>query len=252
MVYHHCNCLALSVLCPSSPAAYLAVMNMSSPPSRRTRKRLRAQSHSLKTSKIKTEVAQIPTSQDVRGSPSQSCSARNPRVIVAIDLGTTFTSIAYRISTWSEHVQPVILSNFPGDLYTYGADRQMPTVICYSNPGSKAPPLVGFDAQNLFTSRAAHPDRAVYSSSRYVERAKLLLYKSDHTLESEIRLANQLDRLRRVGAIDENHHVVRDILIACFKYLKKVLQEHHGITDDCEGMSSPRMSTTSPNRFVIS
>jgi hypothetical protein len=171
--------------------------------------------------------------------------------MAAIDFGTTYTSIAYRLSHWSEHAETAVLGNFPGNTLTNRDNVQMPTVISYSNPGSGAPFLVGFHAQNLHTESAGHAHQSDYPDFGYIKQSKLLLYeKGGHIVGSGALLDKKIDRLFEIDAIEEDFDVIRDILIECIRYLKSVL-EGQGITEDCEGICCSKHFKLSPNEARV-
>lgn len=164
----------------------------------------------------------------------QSQKASKPTVIVGLDYGTVNTSIAFRLSTWDADHKYEILSSFPGDAYAQLGNRQLPSVIAYSNNASKET-LIGYEAQNLFAKPSNHPDRAAYPNELFLERGKLLLYQSPHTEEARTDLLRKLKLLRRSGIIEEDHDVICDFLTACFKHVKSVLYSNYGVDNSFNG-----------------
>src|SRR5690242_13778624 len=121
------------------------------------------------TSSHRAQTAPPTQSSTAENLSDQSQKASKPTVIVGLDYGTFNTSIAFRLSTWDAGYKYEILSSFPGDPHAHLGNRQLPSVIVYSNNASKDT-LIGHEAQNLFAKPSNHPAQAAYPNELSLER----------------------------------------------------------------------------------
>jgi molecular chaperone DnaK (HSP70) len=140
---------------------------------------------------------------------------RKPEWHVAIDFGTTYTTVAwYRRGTPIDKIFTV--DNFPGEKQHHLTNRQIPTEVWY--PRKDARPLGHIKARDIRmrfgneVHRIAEDDEdmdyhEVYDETGRVTMMKLLLDKTDYAQASKERLHETLESIIDQGHIKNNEDV---------------------------------------------
>jgi hypothetical protein len=170
---------------------------------------------------------------------------------IAIDFGTTFTTIAF---TKGNELRSNVLTieEFPGDRCVGRNGTQVPTEIWYlSNKKtedsmgiikSKAQkPIVGRDIlygyeiiRQLELPKGDHLHE-MYTESGRISRPKLLLDDNAHLKDLRKDLVDALQQLKKNGLILNDEDIIRDLLVCFLTHTKSILAGDHGYSDNSKG-----------------
>jgi hypothetical protein len=201
-------------------------------------------------SETEIEVSE-PTRKLARISLSDRTQSRHndqePEWYVAIDFGTTFTTVAwYRRGSSTKTIYTV--DNFPGEKQHHQSHRQIPTEIWYPQPGSLPfGHIKPRDIRMRFGNevhRMAEDDegvdiRKIYDDADRVTMMKLLLDNTEYAQASKERLQETLESIKTKGHIDECEDVFLHFFREIFRASKTRLGPDFG--DSSSGrFSSPQ------------
>ena len=147
---------------------------------------------------------------------SQSSGIQPPDWYVAIDFGTTFTTVAwYRRGMPIQHVQTV--DNFPGETRLDQVNKQIPTELWYPREDASPSKYVLPDDIRLrfgnevhrIGARAELPELcAIYDDADRVTMMKLLLDKTEYIQATKERLQKTLESLKLKNYIEKDSDVI--------------------------------------------
>lgn len=169
---------------------------------------------------------------------------KEPEWYIAIDFGTTFTTVAWhRRGTSTERIHTI--DNFPGEKQHHQTHRQIPTEIWY--PKKNARPFRHVKSRDIRmrfgneVHRIAEDDegvdlREVYDDADRVTMLKLLLDKTDYAQASRERLQETLEAIKAKGYIEDNEDVFLHFFREVFRALKTRLGSD--FNNDSTGMFS--------------
>jgi hypothetical protein len=176
----------------------------------------------------------------------QTDTADMPDFRIAIDFGTTFTTIAFVNYKRSKEV--FTIEEFPEDDCNHRNGTQVPTEIWYSsdNKGrtstrarnSEIPEaLYGYEVTRRLELPDKDPLRVAYKNSGLVSKPKLLLDDNAHVSELRKNLMVVLHQLKEDHVIRRYEDVIEHLLVCFLKHTKSVLQRDHKLSHDSEGTS---------------
>ncbi|KAF2178399.1 hypothetical protein K469DRAFT_731829 [Zopfia rhizophila CBS 207.26] len=149
---------------------------------------------------------------------------------VAIDFGTTFTTIAFVKQRSSEdQLRILTVENFPKDPAPSQLGKQVPTESWYPiRPGKICQGyLHGYEVYE----QCRIPDsRVQYPSNSRVARMKLLLDNSPLTRKLRSGLEGTLQELKDNNLIKKDEDVIRDFLTVLLLHTRSELERKHGLT----------------------
>lgn len=147
----------------------------------------------------------------------RSSESQPPDWYVAIDFGTTFTTVA-----WHRRGMPIenvpTINNFPGETRVDLVNNQIPTELWYPREDARPSRYVhsdeirlrfGNEVQRIGDRIDIIPELcAVYDDADRVTMMKLLLDKSDYTQATKERLQKTLESLKKKRYIEEDSDVI--------------------------------------------
>ena len=149
-----------------------------------------------------------------------------PDYRIALDFGTTYTSVAF-----ARKGDPKIhtINQWDGDPCQQSNHRQVPTESVYS----LASRLHGYQAQR-WRNVLKPEDRIV----AHVRRMKLLLDDTGcaWTRDAKGDVAKEIQKLQAHCLIESEHDIIRHILVYYFHRIKKTLEGTYSFNDDKSGM----------------
>jgi hypothetical protein len=158
----------------------------------------------------------------------RSSERQPPEWYVAIDFGTTFTTVAwYRRGMPIENVQTI--DDFPGEIRLDQVNKQIPTELWYPREDARPSRYVHPDDIRLRFGNEVHRigERteivelcAIYDDADRVTMMKLLLDKSDYTQATKERLQKTLESLKMKHYIEEDSDVILHFFQEVFKATK--------------------------------
>jgi hypothetical protein len=168
---------------------------------------------------------------------------------LAIDFGTTHTSIAVAVGTVTNEVTDDILQSiggFPGDRALDQIDMQVPTEIAYlSEKNENAVSLhtgrnvlYGYQVKRAMELPEGDVDRTGFHSDHRVCKMKLLLDPSAYTTGLREKLQMTLSALKEKKIIRKDEEVITDLLACYLRHTKHVLQMDYGLSQRDTGTCS--------------
>jgi hypothetical protein len=172
---------------------------------------------------------------------------------LAIDFGTTHTTIAFIRGDLTTKENIFTIEGFPGDRRQDRVGTQVPTEILYlttqsgsdyvaaekktaskiaSKKNAMKPVLYGYEITRLIELPGYDPERADYKPARHVTRPKLLLDNSAHLEHLRTKLMAVLKGLTTDGTIKKNEDVIRDFLVCYFQHTKHALKRDFNVKPD--------------------
>lgn len=167
-----------------------------------------------------------------------------PEWYIAVDFGTTFTTVA-----WHRRGDPVqrihTIDDFPGEKQHNVTRRQIPTEIWYpKKSGHPSGQVKAKDIRMRFGNevhRLADDDegfdlRKAYDDTHRITMMKLLLDKSEYAQISKDRLQEALEVIKSEGHVDENE----DVFLHFFREVFRATSASLGpdFKDDSTGLIS--------------
>lgn len=161
---------------------------------------------------------------------------------IAIDFGTTFTSVAF-IRT---DVQKVLtIENFPKDPAPDKNYTQVPTEIWYQHgaakhavPASATSPLpevkCGYEARDHMRLPDAELTELGYRSDGYVTKPKLLLDQSTHLQEIQGNLMSVVRQLESNHLIKNGEDIIERLITYYLEHTKRVLIRDNNYSKDSD------------------
>jgi hypothetical protein len=170
-----------------------------------------------------------------------------PDFRVAIDFGTTFTTIAFvKCNGLQDNV--FTIEEFPGDRCVGNNGTQVPTEIWYPSnktdntvkSTSRMEPepwniLYGYEVTRRLEMPASDPSRANYKESGLVTKPKLLLDTKAHLGGLRQDLMDVLSQLKKNKIIKKDEEVIESLLVCFLKHTKLVLERDHGLNKTSQG-----------------
>jgi hypothetical protein len=158
----------------------------------------------------------------------RSSEIQPPEWYVAIDFGTTFTTVAwYRRGMPIRNIQTI--DNFPGETRVDQVNNQIPTELWYPRDDARPSRYVHPDDIRLRFGNEVHRIgegggiaelRAIYDDADRVTMMKLLLDKSNYTQAAQERLQKTLESLKVKYRIVEDSDVILHFFQEFFKATK--------------------------------
>lgn len=164
----------------------------------------------------------------------------DPQFRVAIDFGTTFTTIAFVRCPGSKELI-LTIEEFPGDRNVSRNGTQVPSEIWYptsklggshkrkSTNQSSGEALYGYEVWRHLELSDSDPEKTLYDESTYVTKPKLLLEKSAHLQGLRSRTMSVIQRLKENKLIREDRTVITDLLTCYLKHTKKILARDYNL-----------------------
>jgi hypothetical protein len=148
-----------------------------------------------------------------------------PDYRVALDFGTTYTSIAF-VRKGEREINTI--DQWDGDRCHHSNGRQVPTESVY-RPASR---LHGYEAQRWLEE--SQPDDAVIA---HIKRMKLLLDDTGcvWTQDAKSEVAKGIQKLQAHHLIDSEQDIIRHILKYYFRHIKRTLEMAEGFHDGNSG-----------------
>ncbi|KAF2678256.1 hypothetical protein K458DRAFT_317433 [Lentithecium fluviatile CBS 122367] len=183
-----------------------------------------------------------PENRPDQGTTPLNSTSVNRRVqaefVLAIDFGTTYTSITFAKRTGRKKPVPLTVENFPGDRCLGRNGTQVPTEgLASRTRRSKKRTLpnaalfhkfiYGYEIHRFFELPDFDKDRVIYEAPIHVQRMKLLLDRTGYGDEARKELRKVLDQLKTDGHIEDDQDVIRDLLTSYLNHCKHVLQMDH-------------------------
>ncbi|XPS92354.1 hypothetical protein M3J09_001751 [Ascochyta lentis] len=177
-----------------------------------------------------TKFSRLSASQKTKTNSSRSTDNKMPDFSVAIDLGTTFTTVAHHLAIWEEGVVETI-DTFPGAQKLDRTGIQQPTEIWY--PDNKSAPVrFGHEVTHLLGMSKSRQSRASYSNDGRVVKPKLLLDSRDYVDDARSDLLRVLNHLQVTGQVVEHKDVLTDFLTYLFAHTREYLELHYSLKED--------------------
>jgi hypothetical protein len=181
----------------------------------------------------------------------QNDTADVPDFRVAIDFGTTFTTIAFVNYKRSKNV--FTIEEFPEDDCHDRNGTQVPTEIWYSSDNKgrtftraqdlESPEvLYGYEVTRRLELPDKDPSRFAYKNSGLVSKPKLLLDDSDHVSELRKNLMVVLHQLKGDKKHTSRCSMTSSYFLMTLSHTKSVLQRDHMLSHDSKGKPSLRLS----------
>jgi molecular chaperone DnaK (HSP70) len=165
---------------------------------------------------------------------------------VAIDFGTTFTTIAF---THGKRSNPTIytVEEFPGDRCMGRNGTQVPSEIWYPSdkttktrlqvPTADANILYGYEIDRRLERADIDSPHASHTHSGRISKPKLLLDDNAHLRDLRKPLMNSLKQLKKNKLITKEEDVITDLLTCFLAHTKSILSRDYGYTSNTTGMS---------------
>ncbi|KAJ8115705.1 hypothetical protein OPT61_g2702 [Boeremia exigua] len=161
----------------------------------------------------------------------QNTTNRLPEWYIAIDFGTTFTTVAwYKRGTPIEHIYTI--DNFPGEKRYDQTGRQIPTEVWYAVKNARAAGRVkphdirmrfGNEVHRMIEHDEGGDIRRLYDDEDRVTMMKLMLDKTAYAQASKERLQDTLGLIKVKGHIDEDEDVLFHFFREVFRASKSRL-----------------------------
>ncbi|KAF1911303.1 hypothetical protein BDU57DRAFT_507169 [Ampelomyces quisqualis] len=151
---------------------------------------------------------------------------KSPHFRIAIDFGTTFTTIAFIKCGGSKKVLTV--EEWPGARNFGTNGTQVPTEMWYSTEKTY-PILYGYEITRRLELPEADPLRCGYESIGLITKPKLLLDKSAHLEPIRKALMGGIRQLKKKGVVKKSEDVVEHLLTCFLKHVKSVLERDHDL-----------------------
>jgi hypothetical protein len=186
------------------------------------------------------------------------CASSVPDWRLAIDFGTTNTSIAVAVGTEISEIPDDVLQSiggFPGDRALDQKDTQVPTEIAYlSAENDKSVPLdakrsvlYGYMVKRTWDLPEGDIDKAGFHQEHRVNKMKLLLDPSTYTTDLRGALQRTLSELKERSLIQKHEDVITDLLKCFLQHTKHVLERDYGLLKRDTGMyNSPEHCLFNP------
>ena len=202
-----------------------------------------------------TPLAQQPASSEVPQEVQelQPPPPRQPDFRVGLDLGTTFTTVAWTLGNDSR-AKISTIDTYPDGPKSMAPNKgQVPTELWFRKDGKHKPELVdedepeiidspglkfGYEIAHLLGFPPKYIERADYDLPHLVKRVKLLLDRNDYMKKWRRPLKKTLDRLKHDGLISEGSDVLEHAIFYFLNHAKSRLKELHGLKDSSTGKSS--------------
>ncbi|KAH7396896.1 hypothetical protein DE146DRAFT_57787 [Phaeosphaeria sp. MPI-PUGE-AT-0046c] len=177
--------------------------------------------------------------QAVRQTRHATTKQDKPDFRVAIDFGTTYTTIAFSKDDGVKNI--FTIEEFPGDNRVGSNGTQVPTELWYltervaittkkaiqtDTPNA----LYGYEIRRRLEMPERHALRSKYKESGIVTMPKLLLDDSAHLGGWKADLRAVLLQLRKERIIKKEVQVIEDLLSRLLRHTKSVLERDHGLT----------------------
>jgi hypothetical protein len=190
------------------------------------------------------------------GATTQTNNADVPDFRVAIDFGTTFTTIAFTNCKRGNDVYTI--EGFPGDRLPGRNGTQVPTEILYlsdsedaaagKTPECEIPKaLCGYEIERRLELPEDDPVHVACKNRVQVTKSKLLLDDSAHLRDLKKSLQDVLQKLKNDRIIKKNEDVIRHLLIYFLNHTKYVLERNHCFNDASKG----RVSSSLPRKAIL-
>jgi hypothetical protein len=197
-------------------------------------------------------------SSDKERAPKQQRQAHNasatseivtePDIRVAVDFGTTYTTVAFVKGAKTSKDAILTVEGFPGDRCVSRNGTQVPTEIWYLSDKDSAlaplekhkgkkritdPPnvLYGYEITRRLELPENDPLRAAYKDSGHVTKPKLLLDNSHHLANMRGELMESLRQLRAGRLIGQDDDVITDLLTCFLQHTKDTLKRDYELTE---------------------
>ncbi|KAH4006322.1 hypothetical protein HBI56_024010 [Parastagonospora nodorum] len=163
-----------------------------------------------------------------------------PDYRVAIDFGTTFTTVAFVRCHASDEGKSVVLTveEFPGDRCVGRNGTQVPTEIWYPSKEKGAARrnavqnvLYGYEVTRRLELPEEDPLRSAYKTTGLVSKPKLLLDENPLLYDLRKDVLGVIQQLKKDHLIKKNEEVIEHLLVYFLKHTKSVLQRDHGLTN---------------------
>jgi hypothetical protein len=175
------------------------------------------------------------------------CASFVPDWRVAIDFGTTNTSIAVAAGSQIRETpkNPLrSIGGFPGDRALDQKDMQVPTEIAYLSDDNdhavsldaKRNVLYGYRVKRACKLPEGDIDRAGFHLDHRVRKMKLMLDPSTYTTSLRDDLKRTLFKLKHMGFIQKKEDVITDLLTCFLQHTKDVLERDYGLSERNTGM----------------
>ena len=174
-----------------------------------------------------------------------------PHFRVAIDFGTTFTTIAFMKGEGTKD-DILTIENFPGDRCLSRNGTQVPTEIWYmskkretnstpmkrrkASEESISKILYGYEITRHHELSDCDPAKTDYSEDGLVTKMKLLLDPSRHVKHLKEGLTASLESLKSRGLINKHEDVLRDLLVRYLRHTRNELAKNHGLQQSSTGI----------------
>jgi hypothetical protein len=184
----------------------------------------------LKSSPGQTaKTSRLTVIQNTATRSARSTDKEEPQFRIAVDFGTTFTTVAFHDSRWEE-MRVETIDTFPGAQNLYRSGLQQPTRLLY--PNSVGPAVYSGHNAVHFLGQPAYPDTGL------VVKPKLLLDTGAHVTKARSRLLGVLDHLKTEGHIQEHEDVLTEYLTYLFSHTKTDLMSRYRLREDDTGICS--------------
>lgn len=181
-----------------------------------------------------SNFSRVSSPKKTRTKGSRSTDKHEPTYRVAVDLGTTFTTVATHSAIWEQdHVETI--DTFPGARKLGRLGIQQPTELWYPH-NEAARVRFGHEVTRLLETSKSKQDRANYSNEGRVVKPKLLLDTRNYVSDAKADLLKVLDQLKATGYIAKHEEVLTDFLIHLFIHTKAYLELHYGLNETSSGI----------------
>lgn len=187
---------------------------------------------------VQASPRKMPRTDTNRTRAGLSSGSQPPEWYVAIDFGTTFTTVAwYRRGMLIQKIQTI--DDFPGELRLDQVNKQIPTELWYPREDARPSSYVHSDDIRLRFGNEVHRigDRAeiaelcaIYDDADRVTMMKLLLDRSEYTQAAKERLQKTLESLKMKHHIEEDS----DVILHFFQEVLKATKTRLGFDFNAE------------------
>jgi len=175
-----------------------------------------------------------------------------PDFRVAIDFGTTFTTIAF-IKGNGAMSKALTIEEFPDDPIMARNGTQVPTEIWYLSEKTVKPTIIkkgrarkgvppiapnvlyGYEIIRRLETPEGDPLRVAYKNTGHVTKPKLLLDDTPQLLPLRKDLTDVLSQLKEDGLIHKDEDVIEQLLYCFLRHTKEMLERDHDLDDNCKG-----------------
>ncbi|CZS90876.1 uncharacterized protein RAG0_01758 [Rhynchosporium agropyri] len=177
------------------------------------------------------------------------------KFVVGLDYGTTFSSVAYVIHAIDDKTPELTAKDVKNIRAPDPRDGASPTLSHKKTPAH----IWGYEAYHQ-----KYAGDMEYSQMGHVQRAKLTLVNTKHTLDDRKKVLLQLEDLIQKGAIRKHgstdnvvlsdvQDVITDFLVYVLVHTKQELREREEFTDDCQisfALSVPTIWSPQSSRIL--